>query len=135
MPPSSFQLPVWQSSSTVLRRSTPEEDFLWTLQGVQSLIDQQNKILSEFKCHLATQELVSRSEEEMEFLSIPRPRFVRRGEERRRQDDKRRREEVERRREEVEWRRQEVDSLRQFQKKMEQKICSNEKVCFEVCEL
>ena len=87
---------------------------MWTLQGVQNLIDQQNKILSEFKCKLETPELVSRSEDEMTYLTIPRPRIVRRVKE---------------------SRKQEMDSLRQFQERMEEKLERCEKVLFEVCDL
>eukprot|EP00092_Neocalanus_flemingeri_P008001 GFUD01008632.1.p1 GENE.GFUD01008632.1~~GFUD01008632.1.p1 ORF type:complete len:233 (+),score=84.63 GFUD01008632.1:80-778(+) len=42
--------------TSVFRRSSPEEDFLWTLTGIQNLIDQQNVILNTFKNQLESQE-------------------------------------------------------------------------------
>eukprot|EP00092_Neocalanus_flemingeri_P010918 GFUD01011761.1.p1 GENE.GFUD01011761.1~~GFUD01011761.1.p1 ORF type:complete len:253 (+),score=104.89 GFUD01011761.1:125-883(+) len=111
-------------AANIFRRSSPEEDFLWTLSGVQNLIDQQNIMLSEFKCKLATQEESCSSNDGLTKLAIPRPRIVMRDSER-----------MERRREEMERRRLEMESLRQFQERMEQKLEGNEKVLYEVCDL
>merc|ERR1711936_1048855 len=38
------------------RRSSPQEDFLWSLQGVHSLIQQQNKLLGDIRERLGSQE-------------------------------------------------------------------------------
>merc|ERR1719430_1054991 len=38
----------------VLRRTSPCEDLLWTLQGVKTLIEQQNLLISQFKYTFAT---------------------------------------------------------------------------------
>lgn len=35
----------------VVRRSSPEEDYMWTLSGVRSLIDQQQQLLKLFTSH------------------------------------------------------------------------------------
>ena len=53
-----------------MRRSTPEEDFLWTMSGIQTLLDQQSLILSEYKSKLRYNDVQA-------CLTIPRPKMVR----------------------------------------------------------
>jgi len=118
-------------AATVFRRSSPEEDFLWTLRGVQNLIDQQNMILTQFECKLETKEKSPYSDDGLNYLTIPRPKIVRRDCERKEM----RREEMERRKKEMEMRRKEMESLRQFQERMGKKLVKNEEVLYQVCDL
>ena len=60
-----FQLPLVTS---VFRRSSPEEDYLWSLGGIQNLVDQQNVILHKFKKQLESQEEYAESEEGLGIL-------------------------------------------------------------------
>ena len=57
-------------STAPWRRSFPEEDYMWTMNGIQTLLDQQVHILSEYKSIIP---------DGSAYLTIPRPRLVKRG--------------------------------------------------------
>ena len=80
-----------------MRRSTPEEDFLWTMSGIQTLLDQQSLILSEYKSKL-------RNTDVQACLTIPRPKIIRKLPV------------------EKERRKQEMEGWRQFQETMDKKL-------------
>ena len=58
------------SSTAPWRRSSPEEDYLWTMNGIQTLLDQQIHMLGEYKSIIP---------DGSAYLTIPRPRLVKRG--------------------------------------------------------
>merc|ERR1712037_503004 len=54
------------------RRSSPQEDFLWSLQGVHSLIQQQNKLLGDIQERLGTQEEFDKEESDKDMDKVER---------------------------------------------------------------
>ena len=69
-------------------------------------------ILTQFECKLETQE----KSDSLSYLTIPRPKIVRRDCERKE-------------------RRKEMESLRQFQERMRKKLVMKENVLYQVCDL
>merc|ERR1712212_1359935 len=63
------QQPAWgvPVMLAIGRRSSPQEDFLWSLQGVHSLIQQQNKLLGDIRERLGTQEEYDKEESDKEL--------------------------------------------------------------------
>ena len=93
-------------AATVFRRSSPEEDFLMTLLGVQSLLEQQTLLLSEYQAIYGTAK-----------QAIPKNKITKRDSERSAR------------------RTLEMESLREFQERMDQTLDRKNNVLYEVCDL
>ena len=93
-------------ATTVFRRSSPEEDFLMTLLGVQSLLEQQTLLLSEYQAIYGTAK-----------QAIPKNKIKKRDSER------------------SVRRTLEMESLREFQERMDQTLDRKNNVLYEVCDL
>jgi len=94
------------------RRSSPEEDFMWTLQGVQTLLEQQNKILIKFNSSFVSCQVSNTTG----GLTIPRPKF-------------------ETKIEENSDRRSETEELKQFQRSIEEKLDRKRNRIYDICDL
>ena len=84
---------------------------MWTLQGVQALLDQQSKILLEVNSVLVNNQIDNTG-----GISIPRPK-------------------VGKRKDENPERQIETDNLKNFQKMIEEKLERRRKMIYDICEL